>query len=450
MRGESHHRQLAPGTTFASARGARRGVVCQLLGMGGQGAVYEVDIDGRRFALKWYHDHYVAIDRGLRERLTRAVERGAPDRTFLWPLDIVARPDSESFGYIMLLRDPAYAGMRGLIARPPHRVELTLAQRMMLCARVANSFLELHSRGFCYQDINFGNFFLDPKTADILICDNDNVNIDGAEASIYGTRKFMAPEVVRREVLPSTTTDLFSMAVLFFYALIGWHPLDGRREAAFRVLDSAAELSLYGTGPVFLFDPNDNSNGPLAGLHDPLVTRWNTISRTLRELFVRSFSEGLHRPSRRVLEFEWRNAFVAAHASIFTCAACGYEHCADPELASQDGTSGCGRCGDPLIVPPLMTVGRTLFAAQPGRAMARHCLGGTVELDFAQTVASAESHPSDPRIVGLRNRGQEEWQARIPGRGTTRVPPERVVRLLPGMEISFGAATGRVLGAAPT
>ena len=30
--------------------------------------------------------------------------------------------------------------------------------------------------------------------------------------------------------LPSSRTDLFSMAVLFSYVLLGWHPLDGRRE----------------------------------------------------------------------------------------------------------------------------------------------------------------------------------------------------------------------------
>jgi hypothetical protein len=32
--------------------------------------------------------------------------------------------------------------------------------------------------------------------------------------------------VVRRQALPSTKTDLYSMAVLFFYMIFNWHPLD--------------------------------------------------------------------------------------------------------------------------------------------------------------------------------------------------------------------------------
>ena len=123
-----------------------------------------------------------------------------------------------------------YVSIRDLIAAPPKRVELDLGRRAKICVQLAESFLELHASGFCYQDINFGNIFFNPETARILICDNDNVNIDGADASIYGTRKFMAPEVVRRETLPNSRTDLYSMSVLFFYTLLGWHPLDGRRE----------------------------------------------------------------------------------------------------------------------------------------------------------------------------------------------------------------------------
>ncbi len=432
--------ELPPGTKVVSAGGRREGSIVRLLGAGGQGTVYEIAIGDARFALKWYHDHYVAIDRTLRARLTRAVERGAPTASFLWPMDVMVRPGAGSFGYVMPLRDPAYVGMRALIARPPDRVELSLEQRMTLCARIADSFLELHASGFCYQDINFGNFFLHPTTADVLICDNDNVNVDGAEASIYGTRKFMAPEVVRREALPSTTTDLFSMAVLFFYTLLSWHPLDGRREAGLHVLDAAAELSLYGTEPAFLFDPEDDTNGPVPGAHDPLVARWRSLSPTLRELFVRSFTAGLHQPSRRVLEYEWRAAFLAAHASVFACSACAYEHCA--EVAG--GAAACARCGAGLALPPIVVIGRAAFAARPGRTLLRHCTAPGGSPDFDAVAGTVERHPCEPNVVGLCNRTEAAWRVRVPGRADATVAPGKTVRLVPGLEIGFGATVGRV------
>ena len=191
--------ELPRGTPLMTVHGRRRGHVESLLGAGGQGAVYAVAIEGTRFALKWYHDDIASIDRTLRARLSRAIGIGPPTDRFLWPIDLVEIAGSNSFGYVMPLRDGDYNGMRDLIARPPKRIDLPLGRRIMVCLRIAQNFLELHARGFCYQDINFGNIFFHSTTGDILICDNDNVDIDGMDAAVFGTRKFMAPEVVRRD-----------------------------------------------------------------------------------------------------------------------------------------------------------------------------------------------------------------------------------------------------------
>ena len=84
---------------------------------------------------------------------------------------------------------------------------------------IADSFLKLHAKGLCYQDINFGNIFLDPVLGDICICDNDNVDINGERGGVFGTKKFMAPEIVRCEKRPDANTDLYSLAVVLFEML---------------------------------------------------------------------------------------------------------------------------------------------------------------------------------------------------------------------------------------
>jgi hypothetical protein len=437
--------RLDEGTLFSSMHGTRHGRVRGFLGEGGQGSVYEVEIEGASFALKWYHEYYTKLDVTLRERLTWAVERGAPDDNFLWPLDLVEIRGRREFGYVMPLRQHHFNGMRDLIAAPPRRVELSLEQRMVLCLRLAQSFLELHASGFCYQDISFGNIFFDPKTVDILICDNDNVNIDGAAASIYGTRKFMAPEVVRRETLPNTRSDLFSMVVLFFYTLVGWHPLDGKREAEIHVLDAQSEMSLYGTHPVFLFDPVDSSNGPVPGLHDPLVVRWKSLPSYLRRLFIQSFSEGLGPSGARVLEHEWRSAFALAHSGVMACKACGYEHVVESGPDGVLGPRTCLACAAPMVMPPVLAIGRHLFAASPGRIVPAYLMAGGRAPEFAQVGGVIETHPVNLAIVGLRNRTAASWQASRPGYPPIDVPPGKAVTLVHGMTIAFGQATGRVV-----
>jgi serine/threonine protein kinase len=96
----------------------------------------------------------------------------------------------------------------------------------------------------------------------IQICDADNIAVDGEPGGVYGTRKFMAPDVVRREALPSTKTDLYSMAVLFFYMIFNWHPLDGRREAQAGIMDQALEMKFYGQEPCFLFEARISARLP--------------------------------------------------------------------------------------------------------------------------------------------------------------------------------------------
>ena len=70
----------------------------------------------------------------------------------------------------------------------------------MVGHQLADSFLRLHTEGLCYRDISLGNVCFDPETGDTLVCDNDNVGIDGlSSGAVIGTKRFMAPEIVRRE-----------------------------------------------------------------------------------------------------------------------------------------------------------------------------------------------------------------------------------------------------------
>ena len=233
----------------------------RLLGSGGQGEVYEATLDGQAMALKWYHPQ--AATQTQRKALESLVTKGPPDRSFLWPLDLVTAPDLPHFGYLMPLRDPRYRGIADLMKGKIDPTFRTLATAGM---NLANSFLQLHARGMCYRDIAFGNVFFDPENGEVLICDNDNVSVDHEEKpSVLGTPRFMAPEVVRKEAWPSTQTDLFSLSVLLFYMFMVHHPLEGRREVKVKCLDLPAMTQLYGEAPLFIFDPDDDSNRQMAG-----------------------------------------------------------------------------------------------------------------------------------------------------------------------------------------
>lgn len=436
--------QLEEGRTFTSQNGARQGRILKFLGEGGQGAVYLTEFLGSQYALKWYHDEYLQADTRLRERLSRAISRGAPDRRFLWPIELVTIPGLDSFGYVMDIRPSRFHSIRDLIAPPPDRIHLDLRKRLQLCNYIADSFFNLHAIGFCYQDINFDNIFFHPDTADVLICDNDNVNVDLSEASIYGTRKFMAPEIVRREVLPNTRTDLFSMSVLFFYIIFGWHPLDGKREAAASILSPDVEFSLYGSDPLFIFDPNDTRNEAVSPMHDTIVWRWNSLPRPLRDLFVRSFTEGLGNPYGRVLEREWINVLQRHLGAVFACDRCRYEHVAEPAGFERGAAADCAYCGEPLLYPPMLKIGRTLLALQPGCVVSRRDVGDE-QAESWQSAGIVERHPVNPEILGLKNISDGKWLVSAQGKAKSYVNSGRTVMIADGIEIDFGYRSGVVI-----
>ena len=81
----------------------------------------------------------------------------------------------------------------------------------------------------------------------MLICDNDNVSANGIDnSSVYGTPRFMAPEIVMGRASPSRNTDLYSLAVLLFYMFMMGHPLEGKLEAEIKCMDIHAMNKLYG------------------------------------------------------------------------------------------------------------------------------------------------------------------------------------------------------------
>lgn len=57
---------------------------------------------------------------------------------------------------------------------------------------------------------------------------------------------------------------------------------------------------LYGTHPVFIFDPNDKSNRPVKGYQDNALIYWDLYPQNLRDLFTQAFTVGIQAPNADV------------------------------------------------------------------------------------------------------------------------------------------------------
>lgn len=423
------------------------GMNCEVdvfLGSGGQGEVYQAKLNGKDVALKWYFPSSATYEQ--RKVLETLIMKGSPNDKFLWPIELASVENVPGFGYVMPLRDERYKSLFDLMK---HRIDPTFYTLATAGLYLSDSFLQLHSQGWCYRDISFGNVFFDPESGDILICDNDNIAIDdiAIKSDIKGTLGFMAPEIVRGDELPSTKTDLFSLSVLLFYMFMVHHPLAGKREADIKCLDIAAMTKLFGTEPLFIFDPNDHSNEPVKGYQDNPWLYWPIYPQFLRDLFIKAFTDGIKDPLHgRVRESQWRAAMVRLRDSMVYCSSCRKENFYDADALKQSGgkPKSCWSCKRNIILPFRIRIDNNIVMLNNNTKLFPHHIDEEKMYDFSRPVAEVIPHPTKPNIWGLKNLTSEKWSSTKLDSTVQDIYPGKSVPLISGTKILFGSKQGEI------
>lgn len=378
--------------------------IIELLGEGGQGEVYKVLYKGKEKALKWYTDLGKNPD-DFRQNLKDNIEKGSPNACYLWP-QALTEWKYGSFGYIMELLPKGYYEMSKFMIGNVHfnswKTAVDAALNMVMAFRL------LHNKGRSYQDLNPGNFFIQPNTGEVLIGDNDNIAPTGENMGILGKPRYIAPEIVRGENLPDTASDRYSLAVLLFIMFCYGHPLEGKTGTPF-VMTPENSMVIYGTHPVFVFDPKDDSNRPIPGVHNTVLTLWNCLPSYMQDIFRKAFSQESLMKKRRVIEYDWLKALARFRSDIRPCPYCGNE----VFLESGEDTP-CDVCGKLVKVKNRIAFSEYRIPAEPGSRIYRIQLG-TVDFEKAlDPVAVILANPQNRNDVRIRNLSDERWNATTP------------------------------------
>ena len=287
---------------------------------------------------------------------------------------------------------------------------------------ICNAFKALHSKGLSYQDLNDGNFFIDPNTGDVLICDNDNVIFHGANLGIAGKTRYMAPEVVAG-ALPDTYSDRFSLTVILFLLLYGNHPFEGERVLAQPCMRESDEKRFFGSDMIFIYHPTNSANRPVHGVHTNVIRRWSAFPTVLRNQFIEEFShEKLYdNPQSRLIEAEWVRLLQSIKDHISLC-----PHCRQETFVDDQNASRCVACGTLMQVKArLMLNGRNL----PLVVGDRYQLADDIRFE---TVLS-----STDNLLWLRNTGKCTWQVTTTKGEQRTLAPKALMPAKPGIKIQF-------------
>ena len=302
--------------------------IIDLLGEGGQGEVYLVEYQGKQLAFKYYKE--IPSD-GFRSNLKNNAKMGSPATTFLWPTKVIEFDDN-TLGYLMDLRPKNYVSFVSYLTGKNKFKN----KRILLnwCIELVKSFKLLHERGYSYQDLNDGSFFLDPETGNLLICDNDNVTANKRSLGVLGKMRYMAPEIVRGDKdkstgerqMPDTHSDRFSLAIILFLALCLGNPFEGECLKKYVIVDEKAEYEMFGGHPVYIYNEDDVSNRPIRGYHTAVLNKYPFLPSYIKLAFHKTFVDGLKdRENGRTTELEWLKYLCKFRDELITCN-CGNEY----------------------------------------------------------------------------------------------------------------------------
>lgn len=425
---------FSKGSTVPLSNG-ETALVKDKLGEGGQGSVYLVEVNGRDFALKWYHARALKNSAKFYDNLMNNIEQGSPSPAFIWPQALTETSDGE-FGYVMELIPPEYKCFSDFLLTKEKFPSVTAVVNAAL--NITNGFRELHRKGFSYQDLNDGNFFINPRNGDVLICDTDNVAPYGESLGIAGKARYMAPEVVRNIKAPDVMTDRFSLAVILFRLLFLDHPLEGKRTLC-PCLTEELEQKFYGKAPLFIYDPNDNTNRPVRGVHCNVTRLWSCYPEFIREKFAYAFSQDcLHSRAKRPTDNEWQIAFTRLRDCIVTCP-CGGDTFID--LTAPE--SVCINCGVKLPRPPVLKSKKYQVALFPGNKLYR-CHIDEDSDDYTRVAAEVIRSRNRPSIWGLRNKSGEVWTAELKDGSQNVIENGKVQIIVSAKSIDFGNCVGKI------
>ena len=411
--------------------GGQKLEIIEKLGEGGQGIVYKVLYADRQMALKWYFPNKLSDSRAFYDNLLNNIKQGTPNKSFLWPQMITEWYDG-SFRYLMELRKNEYKDFSLFLLAKERFSSITTLINAAL--KITAGFRELHNRGYSYQDLNDGNFFVNPQNGDVLICDNDNVAPYGDNLGIAGKCRYMAPEVVVGKKLPDVHTDRFSLAVILYLILFMNHPLEGKN-TMYPCLTESNEKKIYGTNPMFVWDEKNDINRPVRGVHANEMLLWPVYPSFVRKTFQKAFSQEAligEDITHRVIEKEWEEMLTKLRDVTIRCQ-CGDETFINPVVP----VSTCINCGKSIERPAILSVKRYKVPLAAGKKI-YSCHVQKYSDDFRLPQGEIVRNPNNPDLLGLKNDSECTWEIIFPDGSRRSCESGKTFMIKKGLKIDFG------------
>ena len=294
------------------------------------------------FVIGFYKDQNGKDDPFRTKRLQYIIEKYNPTidagtgefwkKHFCWPIGIVVKPNigilvprfPKQYYFQDGLREKKFKWFSNkiLVSKLKKEERGDFLSRLLVCRHLARAIGRMHIAGLAHSDLSSNNVLIDFFNGTCILIDIDSLVVPGLfPPNVLGTKDYMAPEIVKTSLMrmehpdkniPCIYTDLHSLAVMIYEALLLRHPLKGIKSYSDDpYIDDSLSL---GTKALFIENQFDKSNKP-ANLKNP----FQITGKHLEPLIRRAFVDGLHDPKQRPTAYEWEEALTLTIDFLYPC-----------------------------------------------------------------------------------------------------------------------------------
>ncbi|MBR4940765.1 MAG: hypothetical protein IKZ19_02055, partial [Clostridia bacterium] len=185
---------------------------------------------------------------------------------------------------------------------------------------------------------------------------------------------------------------------------------------------------LYGSDPLFIYDPDNNANAPVKNIHTNVMNRWGYMPQYLKDEFLTAFSQqALRDPNRRPRETDWLKVLVRFRSDIVKCS------CGNEVFIQNATTTKCDICGKPVPVKNTLKLPNYSITAAKGSRVYRCQLGVCNADDALNPVLLVVAKPDG--TLGVKNMTDIVLNALTPSGKAKQVQPQEVIPFIPGIKI---------------
>lgn len=344
--------------------------------------------------------------RQLYKNICSCLEKEPPAGNILWPLDVTEEA-AEGFGYVTEDCSPNYLPFEDYLEGRAFFSGWSMIVNAALSLTAL--FLRLKEKGCHFVDLSNGDVLVHSQNGKVLLAGAEMLTWESS-VNAAGAGTLMSPEYITGKRAADERTDEYLLAVLLFELFFRGHPLEGLGTARNPVMTKEIKESCYGTAPVFVYDPEDESNRPVRGIHINVPGLWKQCPKFLQRAFEEGFDKRVLAGKRRGISAEqWYKNLILLRSVIVPCS-CGMDNFLPVYMGEEKGR--CVRCRSEIENPSLCwKPGRqriTSYPVVPGGVIYRCQLETNPGTDF-NAEAGRFIRNKDSGLCLIQNTSDTPW-----------------------------------------